>query len=717
MAIFNPDVKDVSPQSYIGLSKATEGPRLISGAGLALKDAGNIVETAAKGTDQIISTLATNEASDLARTGRDAYIDALELSNKYASGQIPQPSGGSGKGQGAGGGDVPADNSLVGADTPDLPKDIQSLPQRAATLASAKDAGKISQTNFHGQIATLARDLRSRYGSAYWPIIDSTISSVIGVDPANAYIHGMVSQLNARKESGQNEMNKLIDAARKAYLEGDVSMKPVYEGLINGTADPIKAAQMISLSHSDKFAAESAEREFKLLEANGKLTKENWTRRFDATVSPRVMQFFRGATMGPEINGADPNSPITEEAAKVRGQALSAARERASQWMWAKAQKDGTIGSIGADEVGKRIEANLKPFDIALTSLNNKDFGAMNIVTRQIEAIKNNTTLSLLADKDMGVYYRHFYAMKELAPQFLADWTKSAITNGVLQESMKAYQQRLKSMITGQTDVKGNPSSTTFNTALDNYERDGVSSPNNLNDLVGLIDGGPKSSGLLDPKTSPEGKYNIAKAAFDTRNLGFISRLSEDKQLAVFRRMTSEDVAKEVEALDKVKPGTKQMYRNWVTQTFGGEIFGKEIKQLDNVDLSKSGVKLEWANNQGFSLNLKGNSNAELGRLVSTGGNTGYVEIGKSRIPVNYAEFKQAQQAINKINNGLSSIKTMYSVGGYKDSDVGAFIVRSLMQLGYNPNPNTPGLPDQIVESIRAAQKKAEETKKKWEGK
>lgn len=90
-------------------------------------------------------------------------------------------------------------NNEFGVAATQVPGNMQSDLDRIQTLQNAVSQGKISQTNYYGRLATLSKQLRTKY-PGYEGIVDSTVQSVTGTRPANAYRDALFAEVQAVQE-------------------------------------------------------------------------------------------------------------------------------------------------------------------------------------------------------------------------------------------------------------------------------------------------------------------------------------------------------------------------------------------------------------------------------------------------------------------------------------------------------------------------------------
>ena len=98
----------------------------------------------------------------------------------------------------------PQESTGASPDASGTPTGLQEGVDRMSTLQAAFDQGKINEVNYYGRLATLSKQMRSKY-PGYEKVVDATIQSVTGTRPANAYRDALLSSLRAGQESVSNE--------------------------------------------------------------------------------------------------------------------------------------------------------------------------------------------------------------------------------------------------------------------------------------------------------------------------------------------------------------------------------------------------------------------------------------------------------------------------------------------------------------------------------
>jgi hypothetical protein len=94
-----------------------------------------------------------------------------------------------------------ADQALQGRDTPDplgrdAPHDVKGLPRTLGTLDSARQNGKLSQTDYDARLTALAKEIRGKY-PGFRQYVDEEFKRVTGRDSANQYIRSVIGDIDS----------------------------------------------------------------------------------------------------------------------------------------------------------------------------------------------------------------------------------------------------------------------------------------------------------------------------------------------------------------------------------------------------------------------------------------------------------------------------------------------------------------------------------------
>lgn len=86
----------------------------------------------------------------------------------------------------------------------DIPAGVTDFEQKAQALQAAFEQGKLSQVNYYGRMAAMAKQVRQRY-PGYESEVDRAIQSVTGTRPANAYRDAILSEMERAQSEASNE--------------------------------------------------------------------------------------------------------------------------------------------------------------------------------------------------------------------------------------------------------------------------------------------------------------------------------------------------------------------------------------------------------------------------------------------------------------------------------------------------------------------------------
>jgi len=274
---FNPGVKDVQIPSYLGLSTPITGWEEQSSLGIIMKGAGQLLEKTVTAVDELIKNDATKTVENTFEPMRDEYTQALEGATKYAqTATKPQiqtdptrtiTQGGSYGGAPVQASDLPPEQYAENQNLDkDAPKEIKELPGKLDALGAARADGKISETDFWGRLAATAKDVRSRYPVLYRPYVDAEIAKKFGTTPANAYIQGMIKDINASLTNSQHERNATLAFIRSHI--GEEGADNIYQQLDANSITPVEAMSRIAVPLRQKTRIERAHADLNLDKAD-----------------------------------------------------------------------------------------------------------------------------------------------------------------------------------------------------------------------------------------------------------------------------------------------------------------------------------------------------------------------------------------------------------------------------------------------------------------
>src|SRR6267142_1783757 len=202
MAEFNPQITPLT-ENFREHSRVIEAPHIApdTSTGTMLETIGKGIAGVSKIADDFMQQKVKIEATTGVDAIRDITTRALETATQPQS-VVPQPAQ-------TGDGTKVADPSLLDSNaSADVPDAIDGGLKRIGALTNARMAtsGR-NDTIYVQQLNSLAKNLRAQY-PGYRQYIDEQISSLTGMNPANAYVNSLLSDLKASQTSVEKIWNE-----------------------------------------------------------------------------------------------------------------------------------------------------------------------------------------------------------------------------------------------------------------------------------------------------------------------------------------------------------------------------------------------------------------------------------------------------------------------------------------------------------------------------
>jgi len=722
LANFNPAVQPTNDPNWLGWSKSITQPEGDKSAGVAISETGNLLDQGLKTADFFTKSTIQDQIIAGVDKERNAYTSTLAATNDavHSGTQTAQAAGTTTTDAG------PLNILSISGDKP-LPAQLGNLSSTLSTLDGAKANGKLSETAYYGRLDSLAKDLRSRY-PGYRDYIDNEFKNVSGVDAANKYLGGMISDINSFSTFTQSQMNKDLD-----FLKHNVE-------LIGGDFPAIYAARQAGRIDSNemnmlvipKLAAmgqyKMNEAQLKDLEGNRKLQTmkaEDAVSTYGSQAAASSLQKLTFATSEGQKNIADlilqhetgkivldaQGNPISDVQWTQMGQAVIAERNAFVQNLRTLYNQPGKDGgrSVAAMLGPEKLETALKEasagHDLFASAITNKETGTAFGTARLLEAQAKGNLAALYKEKGIGPL---LVALKSLndagGPQAVnSSLGKVLTTSGFTPADVDRVMATIPKLL-GQPDMRIAPTPTnpdagkpyTAGQAIeDNKANGGIS--NAANKYIADL----PSKTLADPKMGNEAKINTIKAYMSPSNAGYISKFALDGKapgkFSIFSDMLSNtSVSKIWELSGKAAnsdlwKGTKQ----WATSTFGSELFPNEIRSLNEFK-DIPGVQLVWNN---------GSKGGNLGwtAVIPKTQEMNVMERGGPKYPTpDQARYVQA--SINRLNTGINAMANVYKQEG---SDPNVALVNLFKGLGINPGDNA--IPAKMFQSVISSHAKPDD--------
>ena len=659
------------------------GQLAYSGAAGVIGSVGNMAGQVATQADTVAKNYIEDKIYTAIDKEKDAYTRTLQGLNAAGKGGNVGPNLGWGE-------------SILGHDPTavDVPDDISTLDSKVSALGGAKASGKITQTEYYGRLASMAKDFRNNY-SGWRDFVDAKISHEVGGDPANMYIRSMVASINQANASANATQKGHDNFARHNIQTGNIG--PDLQAKV-ATGDPAAIKAMYTQVYN--------------IENKQRLNKElhdSWTTYNVAQKGQDDMNVRTAATdvatevykdivsTNPDYGddsptpqarfdmarkmSANPNMYTPEQKAQTYGAlkaAEAATRARITQEYTTKQANGKTkveemfAGNMTA--FNKMLDDNTKIYQEHAHLISTDNFGAMEANTQLIKTNSSMIGYLMFRDPTLNKAMSNVMGLRAVGGDNYLGAVASEISAAEgISKHLKSFVWQNAVDITAQPDkLKGGPTRTVpdiINDAKKNADL-GTNHP-------GVFDRLLKTVGLLgDPKVPDTAKKNIVDAAYSKTWLDMIAPSSVDPKtgrsipgnLEVFNSMTSQPKIDSVVALDKSDPAGKHVekLRNWTGAEFD-RLFHKQIVAIGPL-VGNGRVTFD-------DKNLK----FEIAGSTTVRGLDGTVFSNPRQ---NDIRSKNIQSIVNDMNYALKSMaRVSTSTGGDGPTEV----LQTLKRFGYDP--------------------------------
>lgn len=694
MATFSPDIPNVNSPNYWYWSHAIPQPKFEApvapavadtSLGTALKGAGDIIESAAKGGDQIIKDFAGEQARDVARRSRDVYT--YDLENKYAqvSGAKP-PESLSGKS---------GDNVPEG-----LRRDLKSLQD----FQSARAKGTFTSTGFYGWVDKQLSDIRSRWPVAYRDYIDAQAESILGVNSANAHMRGLVQDINsyvtAQNEESKELRAQLRRAQNEGYHDGPITaahMEACYDA---GKCSALEIKQWINKAGMAEYDKKQTDAELGQLEGNRKIqaakSEATWEKISSDTAVGMLahLDWEAGITVdnaGHIVIDTEARQRLLAQTAQLRQQYRDYMRSEADKPI-PEAGGKSYRQLVGADGINAKIKAGEEVFSQKMDLLTNPDYGSIHLNTKFLEARKSRTIAAIWGNEAVAETITKLeHIRKEMGEQAYIE----AINQLRGKKGPGGFSSIIGSILATDSVIRLNNDPNNpypIKESWDKMRKSKFDDPAILSQIIYNVTG---DKGLLDDSGTPQESrlrhQALMRSAFDRSNKDFIGMVTKPSQIPIFRGMTSDKVT-DVVFRDGDAKNIKD-YQNWMENSARFLIQDK-VKELNAIQ-SRPGFVLKWDTTDKPHLSLDYVQSKAHGTDLRT---TPY--------------WNQVQMAVNDINEVLDSFHHFSKSKGDTGDKVSAFILGELVDMGLNLEGGLQGVNKDILTAIKSARGQPTEEQK-----
>jgi hypothetical protein len=497
----------------------------------------------------------------------------------------------------------------AGPDEP-VPDEVSSLPDMLEARKASLDQNKISRTQFMMAMYKDAQRLRAE-NPRFVDKIDAEFSRVLGTDPANATMAGLVRDINSMVAQTQRADPVLQDlrwANKQGFPNADVYMRKYQKGEIG--ADEVN--EFINKGAVHFYQQRLKEGTARSSEIDVKDRERNSTERLRAQGGYIATNYFKSMNVEAGVNTPEQMLDLVvkvqsgaldvkSEEVVALGGAIRAAKVRAYEEMikFSRMVPEGGGRSIeqdiGPGKVKEEALAALGLFDEVEKLITDKQIGAAFMAQNIAEAIGSQGHLDLLRDQKMGPHARMLQSMrKTIGDNYLGQFAQRHLTRGTkFTSGINAWITANENAALAPVDLRRQSGLESLKEGVDRSKRAGIQDPKVYESLIDI------TKEITNPELKgPNGdtvKVNAAKWAFDpVKNKGLFQKFTKDSinddgsitpgAFRAFQRLTTSTMAQEINRLEGTPQGRglKQMYIDFVQKTAGVDLLRSEFNTLDS---------------------------------------------------------------------------------------------------------------------------------------
>jgi hypothetical protein len=698
MVVFNPEIPEPQPPSYLNLSKPVERFELSSVGGTIARGLGSIVESATSAADTVVKSMIDDAVSKGVDTQRDALTGALEARTG-----------------------VPYDERVG------RPPDSESLtlsPQEtpAALEGGIQYAGKINQAKlqnldadlyYRGRLIDLSRDLRNQWGEGYRPYIDQRVAEMTGGNPANIYIQRLMATHNEMNKGQSDTMEKDLALIRQ-HADDTPGADDIYKRRLNGKATSEDVVAWLSRNKKDQIMINEKLNDRKFKEANraDKITLANDT--YDSSLVETFEASWKnvmGATgYSPERASeiadrilAGETIPGLDEITLQRiGQSILATKANVEQRMRmnARRQVDGTTveSLLGAKTVEEKIKYHTQVYqDIAEKFLSNKA-GAAFDTANVTEAIIRNRESKLFQDQSILGRYVTYGSIISKRGGMGADTLMKFLQPNTRLPGEAKLTDRIDAYLKGNhlNEFLLQPGYPAKPKTIKEISDDMI-----LRRSEGTITDTEAASGtkvaltlpqsILNPNLQDWQKVNVIRGSFGAKNLGVLSNVKDDYvdpkgnpvigQHTFFEQNTSKPMVDEVWRLSQGNRDLWDSTKIWVEKS-QADLVSQDVRDL-NTFAANPNIKLKF--------------DTDSHRLVVLPPPARTQTMMDDRGPGFERGYQETQRIVNKIN---STFQGLINIAEKEGRNPNAYILEQMIGMGLDPQMASVG---KILSAFRAS--------------
>lgn len=558
-------------------------------------------------------------------------------------------------------------NQEFGLDAPKLPSGMDVDVDKINTLQRAMEQGKISETNYYGRLATLTKQMRTKF-PGYEDVVDDTIASVTGTRPANAYRDALLSEVNAinagMSESAKNDREwaeqnqEWISIVAPDFFEnaGKYDLKKVRSEVARMQGEKVLIQREIDqLSLIEKTEGVNSTRAEKTI-------SKDFSFAVDAAVNASLGANSEGfqETINNFINGGMKAAELDKFVKD-----LTVAENNLRTQLLAKGRKDYS-SYLTQDKINKAVEDALAPIKMAKESLLGGDFKA---------AVRYATINKAIADETLQEMFKS-------DPRFVSAAGLSEINKNVSEEIIN-------------TIAADNPGTLGLEAAGrvmlgDKQVLGKVLEGGNSKVARATIDALPKS--IIGHTGDKQSFKNIVDGMFGPSAPEFMLKIKPEDRKTLYMKFLDPQITASIKA--KGSPEDMQKYASWALEKFSSiQEFKLAAGELGD---SLAGVDIQFDDKTKRFVMVE-----DVGKQIDQNLFEGIVPIiGPQLVYKNAYLYKQKVKALESLNGALSVLEPVLDASGMDTN-------KTVQKLIHDLNVNLEdGMPDSFWGKVFGAVKR-----------
>lgn len=718
MSVFNPTAapgQDMMP-NWTNVTRPISEPMADRSTALAIKGIGDTIEGATTVADSSMKNVIGKDVRDTVEASRNDFTRTLEMARNAQLSNVTN------------------DNNVLPANstpTSNPPPAVVQGVDKLGSIQAAYSNGKINDTYYSQRLMADVTSLRAKY-PGYVDYIDQKVSAITGMNPANAYVQNLMTDINRAQVTKRTVIDKAVDDAMKSgYPNSDKMVQKLQQDGENFLPQFRQWYSEQTMLDSTLKRNQALRNDFKgKVEDYAKTREEDWSNEVGAAIQNNMSTLTTVSGIDKPQKALDllqdaANNPgkyndetmrlfankILAQKAVVFSQldAKAAERHQDSSGRWYSYNSDITPTKV--QEIKKQVGAYYDQIHDALMNGGVNGAGIAFARAQQASAMLGSRRADIFGS-EVGKDIQTFQVLNEsMGPNWTAAITDSALRARV-DDSIRPLFTVRRQQGAAQTDAKTGGPAYTFKDmageALNLEKINKISSSMRARYLGAGID--TFVSDITSNEAPEQAKINAVKFFFSKEGQGILPNFKDDSttpdgkplpgRQTIWNKLTSDDMVRNIAKLSAKDPSIGKMYKDAVETEAGSYLYYKDLQNLNQLtghdDLH---IKYNDGGGKGIPtitlIDKNGNEIKPRGAYPSATYTTNSPETDRTS-----PYIFNAVATIGRINNALAGMSRVEKgFGGDATNQLLSFMINSQVNLGHN----WEGLPAKLMDAIAAS--------------